>query len=115
MAKHAPSFICQSCGAAFNRWQGKCESCGEWNTLVEEDVGGNASVPVSIRAKRKGRLFNLESLAGENKDAPRLPSGMSELDRVTGGGDLVGDFICCRHSVRPFVVDGDEPRTLLSC
>ena len=93
MAKAALSFVCQNCGAAYGRWQGKCESCGEWNTLVEEDATGNASVPVSIRAKRKGRLFNLESLAGENKDAPRLPSGMSELDRVTGGGFVRGSVI----------------------
>jgi DNA repair protein RadA/Sms len=93
MAKASLSFVCQNCGAAYGRWQGKCESCGEWNTLVEEDATGNASVPVSIRAKRKGRLFNLESLAGENKDAPRLPSGMSELDRVTGGGFVRGSVI----------------------
>jgi DNA repair protein RadA/Sms len=93
MAKAALSFVCQNCGAAYGRWQGKCESCGEWNTLVEEDATGNSSVPVSIRAKRKGRLFNLESLAGENKDAPRLPSGMSELDRVTGGGFVRGSVI----------------------
>ena len=40
MAKSALSFVCQNCGAAYNRWQGKCESCGEWNTLVEEDTTG---------------------------------------------------------------------------
>ena len=37
MAKSTLSFVCQNCGAAYNRWQGKCESCGEWNTLAEED------------------------------------------------------------------------------
>jgi len=36
MAKNVLSFVCQNCGAAHNRWQGKCESCGEWNTLSEE-------------------------------------------------------------------------------
>src|SRR5262245_65040489 len=83
MAKSAPSFICQNCGAAFGRWQGKCEACGEWNTLAEEAESASASGPVSLRARRKGRTFKLESLTGENKDAPRLTSGMAELDRVT--------------------------------
>ena len=50
MAKSTVSFVCQNCGAAYNRWQGKCESCGEWNTLSEEDPTG--SIPVSIRSKR---------------------------------------------------------------
>ncbi|MGH6678409.1 MAG: DNA repair protein RadA, partial [Bradyrhizobium sp.] len=83
MAKSALSFVCQNCGAAHNRWQGKCEACGEWNTLAEEDTG---AVPVAIRSRRKGRLFQLESLTGKSEDAPRLGSGMAELDRVTGGG-----------------------------
>jgi DNA repair protein RadA/Sms len=93
MAKNTLSFVCQTCGAAYGRWQGKCESCGGWNTLAEEDVAGATSVPLSVRAKRKGRLFNLETLTGESKDAPRLPSGMSELDRVTGGGFVRGSVL----------------------
>ena len=51
MAKSALSFVCQNCGAAYNRWQGKCESCGEWNTLAEEDTTGATTMPVSIRSK----------------------------------------------------------------
>src|SRR5512140_635264 len=93
MAKNALSFVCQNCGAAYNRWQGKCESCGEWNTLVEEDTSGSTSMPVSIRSRRKGRLFKLESLTGKTQDAPRLSSGMTELDRVTGGGFVRGSVL----------------------
>ncbi len=93
MAKASLSFVCQNCGAAYNRWQGKCESCGAWNTLAEEDVSGANSVPAAIRSKRKGRLFALESLAGESRDAPRLPTGMTELDRVTGGGFVPGSVL----------------------
>ncbi len=93
MAKSTLSFVCQNCGAAFNRWQGKCESCGEWNTLSEEDTTGATSMPVSIRSRRKGRLFQLESLTGKSEDAPRLPSGMAELDRVTGGGFVRGSVL----------------------
>ena len=93
MAKNSLSFVCQNCGAAFNRWQGKCESCGEWNTLVEEDVTGAATMPASIRSKRRGRLFALETLTGKSPEAPRLSSGMAELDRVTGGGFVRGSVL----------------------
>ncbi|MBN9048027.1 MAG: DNA repair protein RadA [Rhizobiales bacterium] len=91
MAKNASSFVCQNCGAAYGRWQGRCESCGEWNTLVEE--GATAPVPGGARAARKGRRFELEPLTGETLDAPRLPSGIAELDRVTGGGFVPGSVL----------------------
>src|SRR6266853_797272 len=93
MAKSTLSFVCQNCGAAYNRWAGKCESCGEWNTLAEEDITGATTMPVSIRSKRKGRLFALETLTGKSVEAPRLPSGMAELDRVTGGGFVRGSVL----------------------
>src|ERR1044072_3308986 len=91
MAKSSLSFVCQNCGAAYNRWQGKCEACGEWNTLAEEDATG--TVPVQTRSKRKGRQFQLETLSGKSQEAPRLPSGMAELDRVTGGGFVRGSVL----------------------
>src|SRR6476620_9674802 len=93
MAKSTLSFVCQNCGAAYNRWQGKCDSCGEWNTLSEEDTTGATSMPVSVGSvslKRKGAL---ESLTGKSNDAPRLSSGMVELDRVTGGGFVRGSVL----------------------
>src|SRR6266540_328532 len=93
MAKSTLSFVCQNCGAAYNRWQGKCDSCGEWNTLAEEDTTGATSMPVSIRSRRKGRTFALESLTGKSQEAPRLSSGMVELDRVTGGGFVRGSVL----------------------
>src|SRR5229473_1702459 len=90
MSRRGLSFICQNCGAAASRWQGKCEACGEWNTLVEE----GAERPAGPRRKPgKGRLFALEPLAGEAHDAPRLPSGIAELDRVTGGGFVRGSVL----------------------
>src|SRR5204862_8184301 len=91
MAKSSLSFVCQNCGAAYNRWQGKCEACGERNTLAEEE--GATAVPVSIHSKRKGRKFALESLTGKSQEAPRLSSGMVELDRVTGGGFVRGSVL----------------------
>jgi DNA repair protein RadA/Sms len=93
MAKRAPSFVCQNCGAAYNRWQGKCEACGEWNTLLEEDSAATAPVAAGGRRSGKGRPFALEPLAGDAQDAPRLPSGIAELDRVTGGGFVHGSVL----------------------
>src|SRR6266404_3342901 len=92
MAKSNLSFVCQNCGAAHGRWQGKCESCEEWNTLAEEDTGAS-TMPASIRSRRKGRKFALETLIGKSHEAPRLASGMAELDRVTGGGFVRGSVL----------------------
>src|SRR5258705_5316102 len=50
-------------------------------------------MPVSVRSRRKGRVFKLESLTGKSHDAPRLSSGMTELDRVTGGGFVRGSVL----------------------
>ncbi|HLN08535.1 MAG TPA: DNA repair protein RadA, partial [Xanthobacteraceae bacterium] len=84
MSRRAQNFVCQNCGAVSGRWQGKCESCGEWNTIVEETAAAPTG-PVPGRRARRGRLFALEPLQGEAQAAPRLASGLPELDRVTGG------------------------------
>src|SRR5579885_153434 len=90
MPKKYLAFICQACGAAHGRWQGRCEACGGWNTLAEE-AGDAARMPGSRRAQ--GRMFALEPLAGSSRDAPRLGSGIGELDRVTGGGFVPGSVL----------------------
>jgi DNA repair protein RadA/Sms len=87
MAARSQTFICQNCGAAFARWAGKCEACGEWNTLVEESAEGPR------RPSRKGRPFAIEPLKGETHEAPRLASGIAEFDRVTGGGLVRGSVL----------------------
>lgn len=89
MAKQSTQFICQACGASAPRWLGRCPGCGGWNTLVEEIVAGKksrgslptaASKPVSI---------------GEVPEdaAARLPTGIEELDRVLGGGAVLGSVV----------------------
>jgi DNA repair protein RadA/Sms len=92
MARREPTFICQNCGATYGRWQGKCDACGEWNTIAEEGAAlARPSMPG--RAPRKGRKFALEPLTGETHDAPRLASGLAEFDRVTGGGFVRGSVL----------------------
>ncbi len=92
MAKRSTSFACQACGAVYQRWQGRCEACGEWNSIAEEAGAAATAAPVASGGARlkKGRSFALESLTGEAMDAPRIASGIAELDRVTGGGFVKG-------------------------
>src|SRR5581483_9542831 len=92
MAKRNPEFVCQNCGAAYGRWQGKCDACGEWNTLAEENSSPLRPAGPG-RAPSKGRLFALETLAGDTREAPRLATGMGEFDRVTGGGLVRGSAL----------------------
>ncbi len=90
MSKRTLSFVCQNCGAAFNRWQGKCDACEEWNTLTEE---GAERVPGPGRKASRGRRFALEPLSGGGEDAPRVACGIAEFDRVTGGGFVKGSVL----------------------
>jgi DNA repair protein RadA/Sms len=92
MARTKTSYVCQACGAVSPRWQGRCESCGEWNTIVEEIVdSGVGAGPKSAIAG--GRPVELQALAGETETAARVVSGIAELDRVTGGGFVVGSAV----------------------
>lgn len=94
MAKAARSlFVCQNCGAVAPRWTGKCAACGEWNTIVEEAQA--AAVPGTGLAKSsKGRAVELRLLADTHGDRiDRMPAGLAELDRVTGGGIVPGSAL----------------------
>jgi DNA repair protein RadA/Sms len=92
MAKSKTQFICQNCGTVHSRWVGKCDGCGAWNTIIEEDpTGGIGGGPA--KAPKKGRAVTLMTLSGEIEEAPRIESGISELDRVTGGGFVRGSAI----------------------
>ena len=94
MAKTRIQFICQNCGSVHSRWAGKCDACGEWNTLIEEGTsGGIGGGPSALRSPRKGRPVTLTSLSGDIEDAPRIASGIAELDRATGGGFVRGSAI----------------------
>ncbi|WP_295881941.1 DNA repair protein RadA [uncultured Bartonella sp.] len=92
MAKTRTQFVCQNCGTVYSQWAGKCDACGEWNTIVEEGMsGGIGGGPA--KSSRKGRVVALTSLSGAIEDAPRIKSGIAELDRVTGGGFVKGSAL----------------------
>ena len=89
MAKPAKRFVCQSCGAVYPRWAGKCEACDSWNSIVEETVEA-APVGGGKRAAPGGSKLDFVGLSGESEKRPRLVSGLAELDRVLGGGLVEG-------------------------
>ena len=97
MAKRSSRFVCQNCGSVTARWAGRCDGCGEWNTIVEELDGGPSGVgaaPASLSVSaRRGRVVPLVALSGEAKEAPRIVTGLTELDRVTGGGFVRGSAL----------------------
>ena len=95
MAKASRAFVCQACGAVTSRWSGKCASCGEWNSIIEETAPSGSPALVAIRGGKggKGRLANFETLAAGSLEAPRLPTGLAELDRVLGGGLVPGSAV----------------------
>ena len=88
MARSTISFVCQQCGAIAPKWAGKCDDCGAWNTLVEE----RKKAPSGPGKRVTGRRIQLESLSLDNSSEPppRMRSGISEFDRVSGGGLVPG-------------------------
>ena len=91
MAKSSASFVCQSCGAVHNKWSGKCDACGGWNTITEEA----APAPLGSNAgpRKNGRPFALEDLKTEDEEPPRRVTGIAEFDRVCGGGLVAGSAL----------------------
>ena len=90
MAQAAARYVCQSCGTSYTRWSGRCENCGEWNTIVEEI--SRQSAPKGLTGKR-GRHIALQSLAGTAPDEPRRATAIAEFDRVVGGGLVKGSAL----------------------
>ncbi len=89
MAKSRSTYVCQACGSSYPRWAGRCEACGEWNSIVEE---AGAQEPGSKLARR-GKRIDLAPLEGSEPEPPRRPTGIGELDRVTGGGLVRGSTL----------------------
>ncbi|MFP6771772.1 MAG: DNA repair protein RadA [Alphaproteobacteria bacterium] len=95
MAKAAEQFVCQNCGAEHGKWSGRCGACGEWNTISEE--AQREAPPRGLGAGRghpRGRVLDFHKLnqPGETEE-PRTASGLSEFDRVCGGGLVPGSAI----------------------
>ncbi len=89
MARTQSQFICQNCGTSHSKWSGKCEGCGEWNSLVEEKV---TAVPGGLKPAASRTVGGMEFTSLDDvREAPeRILLGVEELDRVFGGGLVPG-------------------------
>ena len=92
MAKVKTSFFCQNCGAQASKWVGKCTSCQEWNTYVEEVIsrpekkGGYTAVTTTAKSPSLVSEIQLESV-------PKIKTNDAELNRVLGGGIVPGSVV----------------------
>jgi DNA repair protein RadA/Sms len=92
MAKSKINYVCQSCGAVFPKWMGKCEACGAWNSLVAETI--DQGPPKGLGSSKSGKALELEELSGSNQEnITRYQTNLSEFDRVVGGGLVPGSAI----------------------
>lgn len=92
MAKPTSHFVCQSCGSSYPKWGGRCEACGNWNSLVEEAIAeGPPKGLGSTKSKSgKGNRIEFVPLKGADRALPRRLSNIGEFDRVLGGGLVPG-------------------------
>ncbi len=92
MAKDKTVYTCTECGGGTPKWQGKCPSCGAWNTLIE-----GVAEPAGAARNRFASLAPPSEVAVladiEAAEVPRTPTGIDELDRVLGGGIVEGGVI----------------------
>ncbi|MBA2373891.1 MAG: DNA repair protein RadA [Chloroflexi bacterium] len=97
MARPQSRYVCQTCGESFLRWEGQCRACNAWNSLVETLV---REPSLAERARARGRTSAAATIAEPiplgrigTEDVPRLAVGISELDRVLGGGLVPGSLV----------------------
>jgi DNA repair protein RadA/Sms len=91
MAK-STTFTCTSCGAAHSKWSGRCDSCGEWNSITEEAPLSTGPGKKAIGARR-GDAITLTDLSTQEEPPKRSNSGIVELDRALGGGLVAASAI----------------------
>ncbi len=93
MVKAKSRFVCQNCGATFAKWAGRCESCGEWNTLLEQlaptETEAKSALAKGAVSGKKLAAVSINTI--EPSDAgSRLSTGFPDFDIVLGGGILLG-------------------------
>jgi DNA repair protein RadA/Sms len=90
MTKTRSLYVCDSCGGESLKWQGQCSACGAWNSLSAVSVPKHGPARAALVAGSGGSRL-LTQLA--DQDEPRVQTGMTELDRVLGGGLVQGSVI----------------------
>jgi DNA repair protein RadA/Sms len=94
MVKSRTQFVCQNCGASYQKWTGRCENCGEWNTLVEQAPVSSGKSAVAKGAS-SGRVLEVQTMQtiSAQEEVGRLDTGIKDLNDVLGGGILPGGVI----------------------
>jgi len=93
MAKTKLQYLCNSCGSTHNKWAGQCGDCGEWNSLIESVFEKETSTSSSRFTGYAGKAAVKNMRDIELQEEPRTPTGISELDRVLGGGLVQGSVV----------------------
>jgi DNA repair protein RadA/Sms len=91
MAKVKTSYVCQNCGAESAKWVGRCPSCGEWNTYVEERVSQSKQRHGLVDISRSATPKPLKEIESSNER--RINTGIEELNRILGGGLVSGSLV----------------------
>ncbi|MBD5255411.1 MAG: DNA repair protein RadA [Barnesiella sp.] len=84
-------WFCTECGADSPKWQGRCPSCGAWNTLIEEKVSAKKSKSVTLSQRSLSRPQKVSEI--EVVEEPRIKMPSKELNRVLGGGLVAGSLV----------------------
>ena len=91
------AFFCKECGYESAKWFGQCPACKEWNTFVEEPVGKSKSAKgiagISHRAEASSVPVPVEINSVSFEENDRTSTGITELDRVLGGGIVAGSLV----------------------
>jgi len=93
MAKTKLQYLCSSCGSVHNKWAGQCGDCGEWNSLIESVYEKDNSSTSSRFTGYAGKAAVKNMRDIELLEEPRTPTGITELDRVLGGGLVQGSVV----------------------
>src|SRR5262245_20016808 len=94
MAKAKSIYVCAECGQSAPRWLGRCPGCNAWNSLAEEPDRPQTATRLSARSAEPGQKRGAMALGEVQPDAARRMScGISELDRVLGGGPVAGGVV----------------------
>ncbi len=93
MAKTKTAYFCNNCGFESTKWLGKCTSCGEWNTFTEEIISTSKKTKNTTSGTTSTRAKPLSISQIESSDELRFSSGISELNRVLGGGIVPGAVV----------------------
>ncbi|MEE4198482.1 MAG: DNA repair protein RadA [Bacteroidales bacterium] len=93
MAKSKSVYVCQSCGVESSKWVGKCPSCGEWNTFVEQVISKSTHSRTSPMHEFSEKQIPQKLIDIKPRKEGRISSNIQELDRILGGGIVPGSMI----------------------